>query len=62
MLEQVNVKGTMALLAEAEKRGVKKVIYVSSSGVIGHKPDNAPEREYPDVARYSTTQEPLLQK
>ncbi len=45
MLEQVNIKGTIELLAEAEKQGIKKVIYVSSSGVIGRKPDHAPGDE-----------------
>jgi dihydroflavonol-4-reductase len=35
MLEKVNVTGTIDLLTRAEQLGVKKVIYVSSSGVIG---------------------------
>lgn len=34
-LEQLNVHGTIKLLDAAERAGVKKVIYVSSSGVIG---------------------------
>jgi dihydroflavonol-4-reductase len=34
-LEKINVKGTIKLLEEAEKYGIKKVIYVSSGGVIG---------------------------
>ncbi|MCU0493251.1 MAG: SDR family oxidoreductase [Chloroflexaceae bacterium] len=37
-LEAINIRGTIQLLAEAERHGVKKVIYTSSSGVIGMKP------------------------
>lgn len=44
-LEQINVLGTMALLREAERRGIKKVIYVSSSGVIGGRPNGQPSDE-----------------
>lgn len=36
-----NVRGTVRLLEEAERRGVRKVIYVSSSGVIGQPPSGA---------------------
>jgi dihydroflavonol-4-reductase len=35
MLEAINIQGTVNLLHQAEKYGVKKVIYVSSAGVIG---------------------------
>ena len=35
MLEKINVNGTMQLLDQAEAAGIRKVIYVSSSGVIG---------------------------
>ncbi len=37
ILENINIKGSLKILEEAEKRGVKKAIYVSSSGVIGLK-------------------------
>lgn len=37
-LEHINVRATLRLLAEAEQRGVKKAIYVSSSTVIGESP------------------------
>jgi dihydroflavonol-4-reductase len=37
-LEKTNVLGTIELLAAAEKGGIQKAIYVSSSGVIGRKP------------------------
>ena len=35
MLEKINVTGTLQLLDQAEAAGIRKVIYVSSSGVIG---------------------------
>jgi dihydroflavonol-4-reductase len=44
-VQEINVRGTITLLTEAEKHGVKKVIYVSSSSVIGAKPGNAPGDE-----------------
>ncbi len=45
MLEDINVTGTMRLLSEAEKQGVKKVIYISSAGPIGMKADGVPGDE-----------------
>jgi dihydroflavonol-4-reductase len=45
LLEDINIKGTIQLLEEAEKRGVKKAVYVSSSGVIGMKPGGLPGDE-----------------
>jgi dihydroflavonol-4-reductase len=44
-LEAINVHGTVALLAEAERRGVKKVIYTSSNGVIGARATGEPSDE-----------------
>ncbi|HEX9369413.1 MAG TPA: SDR family oxidoreductase [Roseiflexaceae bacterium] len=44
-LEAINVHGTVALLAEAERRGVKKVIYTSSNAVIGARPSGEPSDE-----------------
>jgi len=44
-LWETNVQGTIALLTAAEQHGVKKVIYVSSSSVIGAGPGNAPGDE-----------------
>lgn len=51
-LEKINVQGTIKLLEEAERHGVGKVIYVSSSGVIGTRPDGQPgdESTPPDEA------------
>lgn len=44
-LERINVRGTINILEAAEKAGVKKVIYVSSSGVIGARRDGKPSDE-----------------
>ncbi|HEY9735796.1 MAG TPA: SDR family oxidoreductase, partial [Trichocoleus sp.] len=44
-LQRVNVQGTIELLEAAEKAGVGKVIYVSSSGCVGLKPDGSPGDE-----------------
>lgn len=45
LLEDINVKGTINLLTEAERRGINKVVYISSAGVIGKKPSGAPGDE-----------------
>ncbi|WP_218081141.1 SDR family oxidoreductase [Anthocerotibacter panamensis] len=45
MLENINIKGTIQLLEAAAAHQVKKVIYVSSAGVIGMKPSGAPGDE-----------------
>ncbi|BAY09800.1 SDR family oxidoreductase [Calothrix sp. NIES-2098] len=45
MLEDINVKATIKLLTFAEKHGVEKVIYVSSSGPIGMKAPGVPGDE-----------------
>jgi dihydroflavonol-4-reductase len=49
-LEAINVRGTLALLAQAERRSVERVIYTSSSGVIGMRPGQAwgDEQDSPD--------------
>lgn len=44
-LETINITGTVRVLEEAEKHGVKKAIYVSSSGVIGRTADGSPADE-----------------
>lgn len=44
-LENINIKGTVKILEEAEKQGIKKAIYVSSSGTIGIKSDGSPGDE-----------------
>jgi dihydroflavonol-4-reductase len=45
LLEQTNITGTMTLLTEAERRGIHRVIYVSTAGVIGANPSGAPSDE-----------------
>lgn len=45
ILEKINVQGTIDLLLAAEKSGLRKAIYISSSGVIGMKPDGNPGDE-----------------
>lgn len=44
-LQRINVDGTMALLRAAEAQGVRRVIYASSSGVIGQRNDGVPADE-----------------
>jgi dihydroflavonol-4-reductase len=40
-LEEINVKGTLALMSEADRRGVRRLVHVSSGGTIGKKPDGS---------------------
>ncbi|MFL9455444.1 NAD-dependent epimerase/dehydratase family protein [Tolypothrix bouteillei VB521301_2] len=44
-LKDLNVNGTIKLLTEAEKQGIKKVIYVSSAGPLGMKESGEPGDE-----------------
>lgn len=44
-LRKTNTGGTLSLLSQAEKRGVRRVVYVSSSGVIGEVSGGAPGTE-----------------
>ncbi len=44
-LEAINITGTMQLLDAAERAGIRKTIYVSSSGVIGKRTDGQPGDE-----------------
>lgn len=39
MLYAVNVQGTLALFKQAYERGVRRIIYVSTAGVVGTGPD-----------------------
>jgi len=45
ILEKINVQGTVDLLLAAEKNALRKAIHISSSGVIGMKPDGGPGDE-----------------
>lgn len=44
-LKRINVDGTIALLNQSEQLGLQKVIYVSSSAVIGHGANGKPGDE-----------------
>jgi dihydroflavonol-4-reductase len=44
-LEEINIKGTLALMDEADRRGVRRFIHTSSGGTIGTKPDGSPGDE-----------------
>ena len=35
-LERINVKGTLEIFNQGRSAGIKKIVYVSSSGVLGH--------------------------
>lgn len=52
-LQQINVDGTVKLLEAAERAGVGKVIYVSSSTVIGARADGKPSDESMPPDRYA---------
>jgi len=60
IFENINIKGTINLFTEAARRGVKKVIYVSTAGVIGKKPSGAPGDEL--TPPYPHTQKNLYLK
>ncbi len=40
-LEAINIKGTLSLMEEADRRGVRRFVHVSSAGTIGMKPDGS---------------------
>ncbi|MCA9888079.1 MAG: SDR family oxidoreductase [Anaerolineae bacterium] len=44
-LSRINIRGTVNLLTAAERQGVQKAIYVSSSTTIGAKVDGSPSDE-----------------
>lgn len=44
-LEEINIRGTLKLLDEADRHGVRRFVHVSSGGVIGMKPDGSPGDE-----------------
>jgi dihydroflavonol-4-reductase len=45
-LEEINVKGTLALMDEADRRGVRRFVHVSSSGAVGVTADGSPADEH----------------
>lgn len=44
-LYEINIKGTLNLMNEADRRGVRRFVHTSSSGTIGRKPDGSPGDE-----------------
>jgi dihydroflavonol-4-reductase len=44
-LDEINVRGTLALMAAADARGVGRCVHVSSGGTIGVKSDGSPGDE-----------------
>lgn len=44
-LEEINIKGTLALLAAADARGVRRFVQTSSSGTVGHPTDGSQANE-----------------
>jgi dihydroflavonol-4-reductase len=55
ILERINVRGTVELLTEAARRGVKTTVHTSSSGVIGPGPDGGPGDESSPPSREAET-------
>jgi dihydroflavonol-4-reductase len=53
ILENINIKGSIKILEAAEKQGIKKAIYVSSSGTIGLKADGSPGDENTPPSSYT---------
>jgi len=44
-LEEINVQGTLSLMAAADEHGVEAFVHISSAGTIGRRPDGAPGDE-----------------
>src|SRR5262245_44459357 len=44
-LEEINIKGTLTLMDEADHRGVRRFIHTSSGLTVGTKPDGSPGDE-----------------
>lgn len=53
ILENINIKGSIKILENAEKAGVQTAIYVSSSGTIGMKPDGSSGDENTPPSAYT---------
>ena len=46
-LEDINIKGTLALLAAADERGVRRFLQTSSSGTVGQAADGTSNEDTP---------------
>ena len=44
-LEEINIKGTLALIETSDRRGARRFVHVSSGGTVGTKPDGSPGDE-----------------
>src|ERR1700752_879292 len=44
-LQDINIKATLALMAEADRRGGQRFVHTSSGGAIGMRPDGTPGDE-----------------
>ena len=53
-LENINIKGSVKILEVAERQGVAKAIYVSSSGTIGMKSDGSSGDENTPPSSFAT--------
>jgi dihydroflavonol-4-reductase len=53
-LNEINVRGTLALMEAADARGVRRCVHVSSGGTIGLKPDGSPGDEETPPAPVAT--------
>jgi len=50
-LDEINVRATLRLMDEADRRGVRRLVHTSSGGTIGVKPDGSPgDEETPPAA------------
>ena len=54
-LEEINVRGTLALMQEADRQSVRRFVHVSSAGAIGANPDGSPADEQTPPGRLQTT-------
>jgi dihydroflavonol-4-reductase len=55
-LKRINIDAVLQLYTEAEKRGVKKAIHVSSSGTIGRSADGRPSDETTPPDHYAAVE------
>jgi dihydroflavonol-4-reductase len=54
-LEEINVQATLALMREADRRGVRRFVHVGSAGTIGANPDGSPGDEETPPGPLQTT-------
>ncbi|MGH7785901.1 MAG: SDR family oxidoreductase [Candidatus Binatia bacterium] len=54
-LDEINVRATLRLMDEADRRGVRRLVHTSSGGTIGVKPDGSPGDEETPPAPIATS-------